>query len=74
MCPQHPSAQVTSIAWHPIRKVLVVGWETGELQIWSSGEPEFSRVHSPHQAPIVILKWSDAGGRFVSGDTVCEML
>ncbi|KAK7788798.1 hypothetical protein R5R35_010909 [Gryllus longicercus] len=67
-CPQHPVAQVTTLTWHPSKKLLVTGWENGEIRVWI-GEKEFTSVESPHQVPIIILEWSEQGGRLVSGDT-----
>jgi WD40 repeat protein len=67
--PQHPVAQVTALAWHPTKKLLVTGWENGELRVWA-GDPEFISVQSVHQTPITILQWSTLGGRLVSGDAV----
>jgi intraflagellar transport protein 140 len=68
--PQHTVAQVTGLAWHPTKKLLVTGWENGELRVWA-GDSEFISVQSVHQAPITILRWSNLGGRLVSGDAVC---
>ncbi|XP_069684990.1 intraflagellar transport protein 140 homolog [Periplaneta americana] len=66
--PQHPVSQVTALAWHPTKKLLVTGWENGEVKAWA-GDTEFTSVQSVHQAPITILQWSTLGGRLVSGDT-----
>jgi len=68
--PQHTVAQVTGLAWHPTKKLLVTGWENGELRVWA-GDPEFISAQAVHQAPITILRWSNLGGRLVSGDAVC---
>jgi intraflagellar transport protein 140 len=64
------SAQATSLAWHPSRKVLAVGWENGTLKLWLEEQFEFSDVHAPHQAPIALLQWSSQGNRLVSADSV----
>ncbi|XP_021936986.1 intraflagellar transport protein 140 homolog isoform X3 [Zootermopsis nevadensis] len=71
--PQHAVAQVTALAWHPTKKLLVTGWENGDLQAWA-GDPEFISVQSVHQAPITILQWSTLGGRLVSGDTAGSLV
>ncbi|XP_034252751.1 intraflagellar transport protein 140 homolog [Thrips palmi] len=66
--PQHPASQITSSAWHPDRKVLVCGWENGDLQLWNGGT-DFITVSSPHRGiAITILLWSHRGGRLVSAD------
>lgn len=67
--PKNPAAQSTSLAWHPTRKLLVLGWENGEISTWA-GERDLTSVQSPHQGPITILQWSDHGGRMVSADAV----
>ncbi|XP_046687585.1 intraflagellar transport protein 140 homolog [Homalodisca vitripennis] len=61
------SCQALSLAWHPIRKTLVVGWETGHLRLWN-GEKDFVSMVSPHSTPVLVLKWSKMGGRLVSVD------
>ncbi|KAE8751558.1 hypothetical protein FOCC_FOCC001805 [Frankliniella occidentalis] len=65
---QQPSSQITSSAWHPDKKVLVCGWENGDIHVWNGGS-EFQSVQSPHQGnAITSLLWSQRGGRLVSID------
>ena len=66
--PPHPTAQVTSAAWHPTRKVLAIGWENGELFLFSDHNNTCSEVTTVHTASIVLLEWSQAGSRLISGD------
>lgn len=66
-----PSCQALCVAWHPVRKILVAGWETGHLKLWS-GEKDFVSMSSPHSTPVLILKWSKMGGRLISIDAVCK--
>ena len=42
------------------------------MKIWN-GEVEFATVSSPHNAPVLVLKWSRMGGRLVSIDTVSSL-
>lgn len=63
------SSQALCLAWHPVRKTLVVGWETGQLKLWN-GERDFLSMVSPHSTPILVLKWSRMGGRLISIDAV----
>ncbi|XP_047485121.1 intraflagellar transport protein 140 homolog [Penaeus chinensis] len=66
--PPHPTAQVTSVTWHPSKRILAIGWETGELYLWNDHEHEFHEIQSLHRAPISILSFSAAGTRLVSAD------
>ncbi|XP_031832698.1 intraflagellar transport protein rempA isoform X2 [Nomia melanderi] len=69
--PRHSVAQVTALGWHPERRWLAAGWESGELRIWpgDTGSIEFNVIVTPHRDPINILQWSQHGGRLVSADT-----
>lgn len=68
--PPHPTAQVTSMVWHPSKRVMAVGWESGELFLWNDHEHELREIQSLHRAPISILQFSAAGTRLVSADAV----
>ena len=60
----------TVLSWHPSRKVLAVGWETGEITARNEQENEayeFSRVH---RSEITILQWTSNGSRLISADAV----
>lgn len=61
--------QVTALAWHTERKFLIAGWENGEMYSWMLGQREFSLVNGPHKSPIVMLAFSEKGGRMVSVDS-----
>ncbi|XP_050592532.1 intraflagellar transport protein 140 homolog isoform X2 [Bombus affinis] len=69
--PKHSVAQVTGLGWHPEKRWLAAGWESGELRIWpgDTGSTEFNLVVTPHHDPITILQWSQHGGRLVSADS-----
>ena len=66
--PPHPTAQVTCTAWHPTNKILAIGWENGELFLYSEQTNTCTEVQTLHTANILILEWSQAGSRLVSGD------
>ncbi|CAK9817048.1 Intraflagellar transport protein 140 homolog [Anthophora quadrimaculata] len=74
--PRHSVAQVTAIGWHPERRWLAAGWESGELRIWpgDTGSNEFNLVVTPHRDPITILQWSQHGGRLVSADSAGSII
>ncbi|XP_032520316.2 intraflagellar transport protein 140 homolog [Danaus plexippus] len=60
------SNQVTALAWHPIRKLLVVGWDGGELYIWL--EYSWARLEAPHTAALTTVTFSPGGGRLLASD------
>ncbi|XP_034180473.1 intraflagellar transport protein 140 homolog isoform X3 [Osmia lignaria lignaria] len=68
--PRHSVSQVTALGWHPERRWLSAGWESGELKVWpgDTGSVEFNLIVTPHRDPITILQWSQHGGRLVSAD------
>ncbi|XP_037074398.1 intraflagellar transport protein 140 homolog isoform X2 [Pollicipes pollicipes] len=63
------STQVTAIVWHPIKKVLLLGWETGVLQTWSEHDRALTDIQSLHKSPVTLAMWSAAGGRLITADT-----
>lgn len=58
------------LKWHPERRLLVTGWENGELNSWIGGSRTFSTINGPHKGPIVFLEFSEQGGRMVTADSV----
>ncbi|VVC87311.1 unnamed protein product [Leptidea sinapis] len=60
------SNQVTALAWHPLRKLLVVGWDGGELYIWL--EYSWARLEAPHNSAIITITFSPGGGRLIASD------
>ncbi|KOC69370.1 Intraflagellar transport protein 140 like protein [Habropoda laboriosa] len=74
--PRHSVVQVTAIGWHPERRWLAAGWESGELRVWpgDTGSNEFNLVVTPHRDPITILQWSQHGGRLVSADSAGSII
>ncbi|XP_073945256.1 intraflagellar transport protein rempA isoform X5 [Choristoneura fumiferana] len=60
------SNQVTALAWHPTRKLLVVGWDGGELYIWL--EYSWARLEAPHNAALTTVAFSLGGGRLLASD------
>ncbi|XP_049817321.1 intraflagellar transport protein 140 homolog isoform X2 [Aethina tumida] len=67
--PVHRSYQVTSLAWHPEKTVLITGWENGELRLWDGTEKEFFNITGLHKCPVILLEYSEKGGRLVSCDS-----
>lgn len=68
--PVHATSQASAICWHSDKKLLVTGWENGEVHAWFGGNREFSTINGPHKSPIVFLEFSEQGGRMVTADSV----
>ncbi|XP_041061995.1 intraflagellar transport protein 140 homolog isoform X3 [Carcharodon carcharias] len=61
--------QPTLISWHPSKRVVAIGWETGAVIFWSEqGADEQQIAAGTHRAQITILEWSSNGTRLVSAD------
>lgn len=57
---------MTALAWHPSRKLLVVGWDGGELYIWL--EYSWARLEAPHNSALTSVAFSLGGGRLLAAD------
>ncbi|GFO12432.1 intraflagellar transport protein 140 homolog, partial [Plakobranchus ocellatus] len=60
----HPS----SYAWHPTRKIIAVGWETGEITIWNEQDKELIEAAHLHRSEVTVMRWSSNGTRLLSAD------
>ncbi|CAG9094738.1 unnamed protein product [Plutella xylostella] len=65
------SNQVTALAWHPSRRLLVAGWDGGELYIWL--EYSWARLEAPHNAALTSIQFSLGGGRLIASDAAGSM-
>ncbi|KAF5285788.1 hypothetical protein FQA39_LY04249 [Lamprigera yunnana] len=72
--PVHSVSQVTALAWHPERTMLVTGWENGEIRVWNGFDKEFYHVTGPHKSPVTLLEFSEKGGRLVSCDSAGSLV
>ncbi|XP_052866434.1 intraflagellar transport protein 140 homolog [Anopheles cruzii] len=68
--PVHATSQATVLTWHPERRVLLTGWENGEIHAWFEGKRDFATVGGPHKSPIVLLEFSEKGGRVITADAM----
>ncbi|XP_039255691.2 intraflagellar transport protein 140 homolog [Styela clava] len=64
------SCQPTICSWHPIKNILAVGWENGELVIYNGHNDETHEVPTLHTQAITSICWSTNGSRLASGDKV----
>ena len=62
--------QATVLRWHPMKPLLVLGWESGEVLLLSHPSGEQNPLPTTHAAPITLLEWSSSGSRLVTGDQV----
>ncbi|KAM3859666.1 intraflagellar transport protein 140 homolog [Diretmus argenteus] len=56
------------LRWHPVKPVLALGWETGEVLLLTHPSGEQTILPSTHTACITLLEWSSSGSRMVTGD------
>ncbi|XP_053678512.1 intraflagellar transport protein 140 homolog [Anopheles nili] len=68
--PVHATSQATVLTWHPERKILLTGWENGEIHAWFEGKRDFATVNGPHKSPIMLLEFSEKGGRIITADAM----
>ncbi|XP_075950055.1 intraflagellar transport protein 140 homolog [Anarhichas minor] len=60
--------QPTVLRWHPIKPVLALGWENGEVVLLTHPSGDQTVLPSAHAAGITLLEWSSSGSRLVTGD------
>ncbi|EAT45838.1 AAEL002943-PA [Aedes aegypti] len=68
--PVHLTSQATVLTWHPEKKILLSGWENGEIHAWFEGKRDFTTINGPHKSPIVLLEFSEKGGRIITADAM----
>ena len=66
------SSVVTAIVWHPVRKILAIGWQSGDVLIWNEHDHELHEASSIHQSAVQVIQWSNNGNRLVTSDQVCS--
>ncbi|XP_043957554.1 intraflagellar transport protein 140 homolog [Gambusia affinis] len=57
-----------ALRWHPVKPVLVLGWETGEVVLLTHPSGDQTALPAVHTARIALLEWSGSGSRLVTGD------
>lgn len=63
-----------SLCFHPQSRILISGWENGEIHAWIGGKREFLPVQGSgfHKSPIMLIEFSEKGGRLVTADSVSD--
>ncbi|ESO09812.1 hypothetical protein HELRODRAFT_92025 [Helobdella robusta] len=65
---QRKTMPATCLAWHPSKKVLAVGWSTGEITTQNINDNEISESAKTHQSSICVMHWSTGGSQLLTGD------
>lgn len=60
--------QPTVMRWHPMKPVLAVGWENGEVILVTYPSGDQAVLPSTHLVSSSLLAWSGSGTRLVTGD------
>ena len=58
------------MSWHPVRKIIAIGWTSGELNMWNEHDHDLHEVYSIHKSNITVIKWSHNGQKIVTADQV----
>lgn len=64
----HRSAVVECMQWHPSRRIIAVGWRSGEITSYNDDDHEVFEQSSIHRSPVRFLCWNQNGTRLISGD------
>ena len=60
----------SSLAWHPSRLTVAIGWENGEIILWNEKDKELYQAAKLHKAEVCLLSWCNSGQRLLSADKV----
>ena len=63
-------AQPLVLEWHPTKKIVATGWDSGEALIWNEHDHELHEVTHLHKSEIRALRWTSNGTRLLSVDSV----
>ncbi|CAM1291051.1 IFT140 (predicted) [Pycnogonum litorale] len=60
-------SHVSSLAWHPTRRLLAIAWEKGDITIWNDHDAILQKCSDQrHNEPVLCVKWSQRGSRLMS--------
>ena len=64
------SVAAECMEWHPVTKVIAIGWRSGEITSYNHSENLIHEQSSIHRSPLTVIKWNQNGTRLISGDRV----
>ena len=67
----HRSVVVECMQWHPDKKLIAIGWRSGEITTYNDVEHDFFEQSSIHRSAVSVVRWNKNGTRLVTGDKVC---
>ncbi|XP_043945229.1 intraflagellar transport protein 140 homolog [Protopterus annectens] len=62
------SSKPTLLSWHPLKQILAIGWESGEVLIFSEQDGDQYMVPPVHSSAITVLEWNRTGSHLVTAD------
>lgn len=64
----HRSVVAETLQWHPDKKIIAIGWQSGEITTYNDTDHEIFEQSSIHRAAIGFLQWNSGGTKLISGD------
>ncbi|XP_033630790.1 intraflagellar transport protein 140 homolog [Asterias rubens] len=62
------SCSSSSLAWNPVKPSVAIGWENGEITVWSEQHHELYESPKLHKGEVCLIVWNDAGSRILTAD------
>ena len=60
------------LEWHPEKKILAVGWRSGEITTYNNDDEQIFEQSSIHRSPTNVVRWNENGSRLLSMDQVWD--
>ncbi len=67
------SVPAECMQWHPVKRIAVIGWRSGEITVYNDHSREYHEDASQHRSALTVLRWNQSGTRIISGDQVHTM-
>ncbi|XP_022095457.1 intraflagellar transport protein 140 homolog isoform X2 [Acanthaster planci] len=62
------SCSPSALSWNPSKPSVAVGWENGEVHVWSEQHRELYEAPKVHKGEVCLIAWNDAGSRALTAD------